>query len=203
MPYVLDVEHEKRRCYSCKAASAQPISMPDATAVQTAAKPLKEPVEGRGQEQAADLLVAQYIAASELQLPSREEQQQTQLSHLSWAELRQSKPEPGAPRQAISQPNYTNRIPQFLLDLEYCTDTKGDNFLYAWRVVKHLPRPPSLPAFLKESVLNDKSLRENDTNVLTMPSHTVLNHLGIKSIKNGILVISGTTRYKRKVSNCL
>jgi hypothetical protein len=75
MPYLPDVEHEKCRCCSCKAASAQPISMPDATALQTAAEPLKEPVEGRGQERAADLPVAQYIAASELQLHLMEEQQ--------------------------------------------------------------------------------------------------------------------------------
>jgi hypothetical protein len=202
MPYPPDADHERCRCWSCKAASAQPISTPDANAIQTAARPLKEPVEGRGQEHAAGLPVAQYTAASELRSSSREEQQQTQLSHISWAELTQPEPEPEAPRQAVSRLKYTNQIPQFLVDLDYCTDTKGDSFLYAWRVIEHLPRPPRLPTFLTQSILDGKPLRDNHANVLTMPSHTVLNHLGIKSIKNGILVISGTTRYKRKVGKC-
>ena len=41
---------------------------------------------------------------------------------------------------------------------------------------------------------------KDDNSVLTMPNHTVLNHLATSSIKNNVLAVSATTRYKRKVS---
>lgn len=62
------------------------------------------------------------------------------------------------------------------------------------------PAPPSLPMFLNKSILNGATPMKDDSSVLVMPNHTVLNHLATSSIKNGVLATSATTRYKKKVS---
>lgn len=40
---------------------------------------------------------------------------------------------------------------------------------------------------------------KDDSSVLALPNHTVLNHLMTSSVKNGVLATSVTTRYKKKV----
>ena len=40
----------------------------------------------------------------------------------------------------------------------------------------------------------------DDSSVLPVPSHVVLHHLGTSAIKNGVLAVSDTTRYNKKVS---
>ena len=40
----------------------------------------------------------------------------------------------------------------------------------------------------------------DDTSVLPVPSHVVLHHLSTSAIKNGVLAVANTTRYKKKVS---
>jgi hypothetical protein len=57
--------------------------------------------------------------------------------------------------------------------------------------------------FLGKSILNGTTPMKDDSSVLNMPNHTVLNHLATSSIKNGVLATSGTTRYKRKVCLCI
>jgi hypothetical protein len=39
---------------------------------------------------------------------------------------------------------------------------------------------------------------KDDSSVLTIPNHTVLNHLLTSSIRSGVLATSATTRYKKK-----
>lgn len=39
----------------------------------------------------------------------------------------------------------------------------------------------------------------DDSSVLPVPSHVVLHHLGTSAIKNGVLAVSDTTRYNKKV----
>ena len=102
----------------------------------------------------------------------------------------------GKLRVALSTENtskvYHSNIPQYLLDLEAGGDVEG---FYE----NNIPTPPSLPLFLAKSILNMSTPMKDDSSVLKMPNHTVLNHLATSSIKEGILATSATTRYKRKV----
>lgn len=114
----------------------------------------------------------------------------------------QKKPAKGSDETVadVPRPKYTNKIPQFLLDLDNYSHPDDENFQRAQRVVGTLPPPPSLPMFLSKSILNGNTPHKDDASVLIMPNHTVLNHLATSSIKSGVLATSGTTRYKRKVS---
>ena len=100
--------------------------------------------------------------------------------------------------EEISQPkHYAARIPRYLLDLDQPEDSP--QYQRAIGAIGDLPQPPSLPLFLGKSILNGTTPMKDDSSVLNMPNHTVLNHLATSSIKNGVLATSGTTRYKRKV----
>lgn len=89
------------------------------------------------------------------------------------------------------------KFPQYLLDF----DLPEDNPIYndACGAIEKLPNPPALPGFLGKPILNAATLIKDDNSVLNMPNHTVLNHLATSSIKNNILAVSATTRYKNKV----
>ena len=70
----------------------------------------------------------------------------------------------------------------------------------------HLP-PPSLPERApitgsRAITLDDSNLPTltDDSSVLPVPSHVVLHHLCTSAIKNGVLAVAHTTRYKKKVS---
>jgi hypothetical protein len=93
---------------------------------------------------------------------------------------------------------FVNKIPKYLLDL----DQPEDSPLYhsAFTATEGLPNPPALPGFLNKPILNASTLMKDDNSVLNMPNHTVLNHLATSSIKNNVLAVSATTRYKSKVS---
>ena len=93
---------------------------------------------------------------------------------------------------------YTSNIPQYLLDLDKPEDTIA--YQQAAAAIEKLPQQPSLPGFLGKPILNAATPMKDDNSVLNMPNHTVLNHLATSSIKNNILAVSATTRYKRKVS---
>jgi hypothetical protein len=98
----------------------------------------------------------------------------------------------------VLPPNrYSSQIPQYLLDLDKPEDSTA--YQYAAAAIEKLPTPPSLPGFLGKPILNAATPMKDDNSVLTMPNHTVLNHLATSSIKNNVLAVSGTTRYKRKV----
>jgi hypothetical protein len=93
---------------------------------------------------------------------------------------------------------YTSHIPQYLVDLD--KPEESPEYQYAAAAIEKLPTPPSLPGFLGKPILNAATPMKDDNSVLTMPNHTVLNHLATSSIKNNVLAVSATTRYKRKVS---
>lgn len=127
-----------------------------------------------------------------------------------------------APVLRQSPKNYTSEIPAFLLDLDMwppaSNEADGDNpeahdnqaynsaaasqFHRATAATSNLPAPPSLPLFLSKSILNGTTPMKDDSSVLIMPNHTVLNHLATTNIKQGVLATSATTRYKKKVSHC-
>lgn len=102
------------------------------------------------------------------------------------------------PKQTLPRPKYTNQIPQFFLDQDI-NDPNDERYQRANRIIQQLPQPPTLPMFLGKSILNATTPHKDDASVLTLPNHTVLNHLATSSIKNGVLATSGTTRYQKKV----
>ena len=96
---------------------------------------------------------------------------------------------------------YGDNVPPYLLDLD--REEKTNRFQRAASTVSDIPTPPSLPLFLGKSILNGTTPMKDDSSVLNMPNHTVLNHLATSSIKNEVLATSLTTRYKRKVYSVL
>jgi len=98
--------------------------------------------------------------------------------------------DPPSPKQ------YHQTIPRYLADLDLPEDSTKQ--ARASAAVSNLPTPPSLPGFLGKSILNMPTPMKDDSSVLVMPNHTVLNHLSTSSIKNNVLATSATTRYKRK-----
>ena len=115
--------------------------------------------------------------------------------------LKASQPEqePKQPKGKAVLPleNYRNQIPQYLVDFDQPEDSPA--YQYAVTAIEKLPTPPSLPGFLSKPILNAATLLKDDNSVLNMPNHTVLNHLATSSIKNNILAVSATTRYRNKV----
>jgi len=107
---------------------------------------------------------------------------------------------PPKSKPVLPAKHYTSKIPQYLLDLDKPEDTNA--YQQAAHAIEKLPQQPSLPGFLGKPILNAATPMKDDNSVLNMPNHTVLNHLATSSIKNNILAVSATTRYKRKVS-CL
>ncbi|KAF9582101.1 galactose metabolism- protein [Lunasporangiospora selenospora] len=57
--------------------------------------------------------------------------------------------------------------------------------------------PPALPPHLEKVILNNMPSKE-DNSVLPVPNHVVLNHLYACSVKEGVLSISVTARYRKK-----
>ncbi|KAF9280877.1 hypothetical protein BGZ88_011942 [Linnemannia elongata] len=57
--------------------------------------------------------------------------------------------------------------------------------------------PPGLPPHLEKVILNNVPSKE-DNSVLPVPNHVVLNHLYACSVKEGVLSISVTARYRKK-----
>ncbi|KAF9113539.1 galactose metabolism- protein [Mortierella sp. AM989] len=57
--------------------------------------------------------------------------------------------------------------------------------------------PPALPPHLEKVILNNVPSKE-DNSVLPVPNHVVLNHLYACSVKEGVLSIGVTARYRKK-----
>ncbi|KAK3370169.1 5'-AMP-activated protein kinase beta subunit, interation domain-containing protein [Podospora didyma] len=92
--------------------------------------------------------------------------------------------------------SFTHKIPKYLLEFDQPEDTPA--YHNAITAIDKLPNPPALPGFLGKPILNAATLIKDDNSVLNMPNHTVLNHLATSSIKNNVLAVSATTRYKSK-----
>jgi 5'-AMP-activated protein kinase beta subunit, interaction domain/Glycogen recognition site of AMP-activated protein kinase len=97
--------------------------------------------------------------------------------------------------------DFRQLMPQALTDMDLSED--DTRFRQAYNIIHDTPGPPSLPLFLGKSILNGVLPHKDDNSVLTLPNHTVLNHLATSSIKNGVLATSVTTRYKKKVASLL
>ena len=101
-------------------------------------------------------------------------------------------------KPALPLESYSGNIPQYLFDFDQAEDSLASQDGLA--AVEKLSIPPSLPGFLGKPILNSSVPIKDDNSVLNMPSHTVLNHLATSSIKNNILAVSATTRYRHKVT---
>lgn len=106
-------------------------------------------------------------------------------------------PEPPKPKVPEPTKRYHQNIPRYLLDLD--APEESSRCARANTMTNNLPTPPTLPGFLGKSILNGQTPHKDDSSVLIMPNHTVLNHLATSSIKDNILATSATTRYKQKV----
>ncbi|CAN6601563.1 SNF1 protein kinase subunit beta-2 [Trichomonascus vanleenenianus] len=58
--------------------------------------------------------------------------------------------------------------------------------------------PPTLPPHLETAIVNGGRVTKDDSSVLPIPNHVVLNHLATTSIKHGTLAVASTSRYSRK-----
>ena len=90
-------------------------------------------------------------------------------------------------------------VPKYLHDVDLSEQSR--RYQRAARGVSDFSTPPGLPLFLGKSILNGTTPMKDDSSVLNMPNHTVLNHLATSSIKHDVLATSITTRYKRKVNS--
>lgn len=79
---------------------------------------------------------------------------------------------------------YVRKIPSYLIDA-------------VERESPH-PAPPTLPPHLEKVILNANNTMKDDSSVLPNPNHVVLNHLSASSIRNNVLAVSATTRYRKK-----
>lgn len=84
-----------------------------------------------------------------------------------------------------TEQRWTNSIPSFM--------TPSEELLNSPAMI-----PPSLPPHLEKVILNTSNERKDDHSVLPHPNHVVLNHLAASSIRNGVLAVSASTRYRRK-----
>jgi hypothetical protein len=167
-----------------------PKRPPPTTETSLSARAQQEQQETQQKQQTGPQAPTQQQPSSAQQPPQQQQQQPP----------RTSSPEPQK-LKTITLPRhaYTTTIPNYLIDLDRYNTPNDDRFLRSTRVLTTLPPPPTLPMFLGKSILNAGTPQKDDASVLVIPNHTVINHLATSSIKGGVLAISATTRYKRKV----
>ncbi|KAI5092821.1 5'-AMP-activated protein kinase subunit beta-2, partial [Silurus meridionalis] len=70
--------------------------------------------------------------------------------------------------------------------------------MYMFRPEERFKAPPILPPHLLQVILNKDTNISCDPALLPEPNHVMLNHLYALSIKDGVMVLSATHRYKKK-----
>ncbi|KAF7694822.1 5'-AMP-activated protein kinase subunit beta-1b [Silurus meridionalis] len=92
-------------------------------------------------------------------------------------------------------------------DSEICTDVSDisgsppgpyHQDSYSVTAEERLRSPPILPPHLLQVLLNKDTGVSCDPALLPEPNHVMLNHLYALSIKDGVMVLSATHRYKKK-----
>jgi len=63
---------------------------------------------------------------------------------------------------------------------------------------QQITQPPSLPPHLEKVMLNSQTVSDEDNSVLPVPNHVTLNHLYACSIKDGVMALAATSRYRKK-----
>ncbi|KAL0074551.1 5'-AMP-activated protein kinase beta subunit, interation domain-containing protein [Phycomyces blakesleeanus] len=112
-------------------------------------------------------------------------------------------PSKGLDRSGASTPEeeYTSKVPSDLLALATAMASAEDdkNRMAALEWERKQPQPPGLPPHLEKVLLNSQAVSEEDNSVLMEPNHVTLNHLYACSIKDQVMALSTTTRYRKKV----
>ncbi|KAG2190175.1 hypothetical protein INT46_008394 [Mucor plumbeus] len=101
---------------------------------------------------------------------------------------------------------YSNIIPPELLQLASVMsnhEQKDDEEVKQQRKTileweKKQPQPPGLPPHLEKVLLNSHTVSEEDNSVLHEPNHVTLNHLYACSIKDNVMALATTSRYRKK-----
>ncbi|XP_014318996.2 5'-AMP-activated protein kinase subunit beta-2 [Myotis lucifugus] len=70
--------------------------------------------------------------------------------------------------------------------------------MYVFRSEERFKSPPILPPHLLQVILNKDTNISCDPALLPEPNHVMLNHLYALSIKDSVMVLSATHRYKKK-----
>ncbi|KAK9472008.1 5'-AMP-activated protein kinase beta subunit, interation domain-containing protein [Dipodascopsis tothii] len=83
---------------------------------------------------------------------------------------------------------YTSEIPEIFTNPEVTDKYVSDEY----------PAPPFLPPHLETVILNNNWTEKDDSSVLPIPNHVVLNHLATTSIKHNVLAVASVSRYARK-----
>ncbi|RWA09980.1 hypothetical protein EKO27_g5128 [Xylaria grammica] len=99
-------------------------------------------------------------------------------------------------RDIIPARVFSGRLPRYLEDFDQPEESRA--YRASAVAMEKLPIPPALPSFLSKPIMNNTTLIKDDNSVLNMPNHTVLNHLATCSIRNNVLALSATTRYRDK-----
>ncbi|KAK9462849.1 5'-AMP-activated protein kinase beta subunit, interation domain-containing protein [Lipomyces oligophaga] len=116
-----------------------------------------------------------YIEVASLELPALERESQ----------LEEEKYEDEV---HIPPLEYTNEIPAIFANPAASEKYMSEDYL----------APPFLPPHLESVILNTNSLEKDDSSVLPIPNHVVLNHLATTSIKHNVLAVASISRYSRK-----
>ncbi|KFP23743.1 5'-AMP-activated protein kinase subunit beta-1, partial [Colius striatus] len=96
-----------------------------------------------------------------------------------------------------------------MVDSQKCSDVSGRTLLgsppgpyhqepYMCKAEERFKSPPILPPHLLQVILNKDTGISCDPALLPEPNHVMLNHLYALSIKDGVMVLSATHRYKKK-----
>lgn len=102
---------------------------------------------------------------------------------------------------------YTNEIPGYLLAYAHSRNIIENNIDNSTSI-RNPPespgsmtedQPPTLPPHLEKVLLNSSAVSKEDNSVLPVPNHVVLNHLYACSIRDGVMAVAGTARYRKKV----
>ncbi|XP_074015958.1 5'-AMP-activated protein kinase subunit beta-1 isoform X1 [Numenius arquata] len=96
-----------------------------------------------------------------------------------------------------------------MVDSQKCSDMSGMKLSssppgpyhqepYVCKAEERFKSPPILPPHLLQVILNKDTGISCDPALLPEPNHVMLNHLYALSIKDGVMVLSATHRYKKK-----
>ncbi|KAJ3129222.1 hypothetical protein HK098_002206 [Nowakowskiella sp. JEL0407] len=88
--------------------------------------------------------------------------------------------------------SYSSEIPSYLLNPNAQSQDKSSKSAFPTEP------PPQLPPHLEKVLLNSNQIAKDDASVLPVPNHVSLNHLYACSIRDGVMALSCTTRYKKK-----
>ncbi|KAF0492722.1 AMPKBI-domain-containing protein [Gigaspora margarita] len=101
---------------------------------------------------------------------------------------------------------YTDEIPGYLLAYAHSRNIIENNISSSTSKRDSIEtrgsmtgeQPPTLPPHLGKVLLNSSAVSKEDNSVLPVPNHVVLNHLYACSIRDGVMAVAATARYRKK-----